>query len=465
MISNPRARVYTPPLRGPSCPLGLTLLLWVLPSAARAGSPDVVTPPSPTVALTGVRGEPGVPAEVLATLEASFDAELRALEGLSVSSPSEVLLLLGNDRQKQLLGGAPGARLGALVADLEVAEVVDVVVAPKGAGYLVTGRRLARDGRLLGASPLEVGRGAGELAGAAAPIVSRLFPALRRRPPVSARPTSHRPIRVAVADVRGTGDIPARALAALNQSLTPELRKLVGLSAIASSELRDLLGQERQKQLLGCSDTASSCMEELAGALDADELVALDLTLVGQTYALTARRTDLRKGKVVETHLRQFPKRDGEELLAVVGTSVAALYPERSLKAGRARGVEPELIRRLNPPPLPRWAFFLTSGAALATGLVGGAFGWLSLDAQQSFDGLAQRSLSEPVAGADLNRLRARAESTALTANILFATAGGFALAALVEAFFTDWKDDRAAFVVQPAAFGGGGGVLLGWTP
>jgi hypothetical protein len=270
---------------------------------------------------------------------------------------------------------------------------------------------------------------------------------------------------VAVLEPRVVGDVPARAFAAMNQSVTPELRKLEGISAISAAEIKDMLGAERQKQLAGCSEDATSCFEELAGALDADEMITIDLTLVGPSYALSVRRIDLRKSQVVQTQLKQLEKRDGEELLAVVGPVIEALYPDRPLKPGKTRGVEPELVRRLNPPPLPRWVFFTTASLALATSAAGGGFAYLSTDAQKDFNSLAKRSLTEEVRGPDLLTLEAKARTNASTANMLFIGAAGLAAIAAVELFFTDWRDDRAALSAQPVAFaGGGGGVLFSWT-
>ena len=428
---------------------------------------EAVAPPprelsAPSIALAGVRAGAGVPAEVVSMLDQAFDAELRALDGVSVVSSADVVVVLGVERQKQLLGAVPGVSVAGLLTGIEASDIVALEVALSQAGYRVDARRLSHDGSLVKAQTLEVGADATELAHAPVPLVLGLFPELSHRSRGPVPPTvSARPIRVAVLDVRGTGEIPPRAFAALNQSITPELRKLEGVSAIASAELADMLGVERQKQLLGCADAATSCLAELAGALDADEMVTIDLTLVGERYAMTARRTDLKRSKVVQTQLRQFEKRDGEELLAVTGPSIAALYPERPLKAGRTRGVEAAQIRRLNPPPLPRWIFIATTSAGVAATAAGGAFTALRFDAENDFNTLAQRSVTEPVNGADLNALQAKAVANSTRANALFLAAGGLALVAAVEIFFTDWKDDRAAFSAQPLAFAGGGGLLV----
>jgi hypothetical protein len=265
-------------------------------------------------------------------------------------------------------------------------------------------------------------------------------------------------LRVAVIDPRPTGEIPGRPLAAFTQSLVPEIRKLEGVSAIGMAEIRDMLGFERQRQMMGCS-VDESCLAEIAGSLGVDEIVSAELTLVGKSYTLSMRRLDMRKSKVLQSDSRQFDQRDGEELLSIVGPAIEALFPERPLKEGKTRGIEKSVIRRLNPPPLPRWVFISTSGAALGALAAGGAFQFLASDAKKEFDRLVSRSLTEPVAAADLSTVSDQVRSRESTRNALFLSAAGLGVAAGVEAFFTDWRNDRAAIV--PMVVTGGGGLVL----
>jgi hypothetical protein len=50
-----------------------------------------------------------------------------------------------------------------------------------------------------------------------------------------------------------------------------------------------VIGVEKQRELLGCADQASSCMAELAGALGADGLVTGQLAKVGKSYQLNVK--------------------------------------------------------------------------------------------------------------------------------------------------------------------------------
>jgi hypothetical protein len=265
-------------------------------------------------------------------------------------------------------------------------------------------------------------------------------------------------LRVAVVDPRATGDVPPRHLAAFSQALVPEIRKLEGVSAIGMAEIRDMLGFERQRQMLGCS-ADEGCLAEIGGALGVDELVTVELTLVGQSYALAARRLDMRKARVVQSVSRRFDRRDGEELLNVVGPLVEGLWPDRALKPGATRGVDRSVVARLNPPPLPRWAFYATAAASVVAVTAGAGAGMLAREAERDYNAMARRATAQPAPAADLQALGQKANDRASLANVLFGVGGGLAVAAGVEAFFTDWRGDRDALRVSPVVGSGQAGI------
>jgi hypothetical protein len=69
------------------------------------------------------------------------------------------------------------------------------------------------------------------------------------------------------------------------------------LQIIAQSEIVALLGVEKTKLMLGCAEDA--CLVEVAGAADADRVVAGSLTLLERTALLTVRYVDTRKGRTL----------------------------------------------------------------------------------------------------------------------------------------------------------------------
>jgi hypothetical protein len=322
---------------------------------------------------------------------------------------------------------------------------------------------------------LAAGASAADLVGAAsaparapasAPPAGATAPTLAVPPPRLPAGAKGGALRIAVIDPEVTGEVPARPRAAFAQTLVPEIRKLEGVSVIGMAEIRDMLGFERQRQMLGCSADAG-CLAEIAGALGVDELVNPRLVLAGRTYTLTVSRLELRRAKVVQTVTRTFDRRDGQELLQIVGPTVEALFPDRPLRAGKTRGVEREVIRRLDPPPLPRWVFFATSAGA--AGALGGAgvFHYLAGQARSQYDDLAARAQREPVPAADLIDQANRVRSAERTRNALLYAGLGLAVAAGVEALFTDWHGDRAALVevprvaAAPVPVEGGGGLVV----
>lgn len=281
-----------------------------------------------------------------------------------------------------------------------------------------------------------------------------------QRLPAGASATPGRGVlRIAVLDPVASPEVPARPLAAFSQALVPELRKLEGVSAIGMAEVRDMLGFEYQRQMLGC-EADDKCLAEIAGALGVDELVTTSLVLVRSSYAVTLKRLDLTKARVLQSESRTLERRDGEELLGFVGPAIAALFPDRGLRPGKTRGVEAAAIRRLNPPPLPAWIFYGTSGAA-AVALGGGVVSHLLVSgAKDDFSRLAERSRTTPVPASDLTEAQNRVRSLERRRNAFLFTGAALAVAAGIEAFFTDWRNDRAA-LAAPIALEGGAGVMV----
>ena len=258
--------------------------------------------------------------------------------------------------------------------------------------------------------------------------------------PAAGAAPAKKQLRVAVPQVRITGEVPPRLVELFSDALPTELRKVQGVWAVSHKELAEAMSIERQKQLLGCSEAESSaCLAELAGALDVDELINVHLSLADDTYTLSWKRVDAKRLEVKNGDAKQFPRRSGEELLALVGVAVESMYPELPLKAGKTRGIDADVLRRLNPPPLPRWVFATTLGASVVAAGVGATFRLLGNSLAAQYRTIADDSTRAPASGAQLAALRQGADSNAQLATIFWCVAGGLAVAALVEVFFTNW--------------------------
>jgi hypothetical protein len=274
-----------------------------------------------------------------------------------------------------------------------------------------------------------------------------LKPSARDLPPTPG--STVKAMRVAVPDTKVSGELPPRQLVLVEGALLSELRKLENLSAIGMGEIREMLSIEYQRQMLGCS-ADEACLAEIGGALGTDEMLASSIVVDGKTATFTLKRINMRGARVTGSDTRRLTRANGEELLGAIGPMTQAVYPDRALRPGRTRGVAKEVALRLNPPPLPRWPFFATAAAAVVAGAAGAGYAYLASDARRQYQALAQRSLTEPVAGAQLRDLQQSVSSRSSTANLLFVTAGGLAVAAGVEAFFTDWHGYRTSLDAAP---------------
>ena len=97
---------------------------------------------------------------------------------------------------------------------------------------------------------------------------------------------------------------------ALAGSAHPDLARVLGDAAargaaadpsvqvMSQGEIVALLGLERTRQMLGCSED-QGCLQELGSALDSDRLVSGSLTLLDRTALLTVRLIDARKARTL----------------------------------------------------------------------------------------------------------------------------------------------------------------------
>jgi hypothetical protein len=67
---------------------------------------------------------------------------------------------------------------------------------------------------------------------------------------------------------------------------------------ITQGEVAAILGLDRMRTLLGCSDD-QGCLSDLAGALDAERLLSGSLTILERTALVTVRLIDARKGRTL----------------------------------------------------------------------------------------------------------------------------------------------------------------------
>lgn len=250
--------------------------------------------------------------------------------------------------------------------------------------------------------------------------------------------------RVMVAEVKAEKGIEEKIARFTGYALAQELRKYERMQVVSSSELDEMLSFEEEKRLMGCTEEV--CLTEIVAAMGVDEMITASLMETPGSRVLRISRMDVTTATTVGSVTRQLEKfkaqRHGEEFLSAIGPAVQELYPEALLRPGQSRGVTAELARQLNPPPLKRWVPIVTSSAAALSCALGGLAYMDMKNVEGDYNRLVEQSVtSGPVSGAQLASLEKQAWQRADQATVLFAVAGGLALATGVVSLFVDWQD------------------------
>jgi TolB-like protein len=112
--------------------------------------------------------------------------------------------------------------------------------------------------------------------------------------PDAAPPRAEKPKLVLMA-LQASKDIDPAASAGLLDAIAGEVARRGIFSVVSTSDVATLLGAERQKQLLGCSDEAQSCLAELTDALGARFVMSGTVAKLGESYQLTLQTLDSQK--------------------------------------------------------------------------------------------------------------------------------------------------------------------------
>ena len=103
------------------------------------------------------------------------------------------------------------------------------------------------------------------------------------------------------------------------------------LRVVTQRDIVQLIGLERQRQLLGCGeDGKSECLAELAGALGVDSLLSMSLTRSDPYFVVTARVIRARDGSIWTTATERV-EREGElfdKIDSIARRFAVALSPE-----------------------------------------------------------------------------------------------------------------------------------------
>ncbi len=139
--------------------------------------------------------------------------------------------------------------------------------------------------------------------------------------------------RVVVLDIGGA-NVPPDLARALSDVLVSAVRdqSAEGVTVIGQADVGAMLSLERQKDLLGCTDS-SACLSEIGGALGADHLVAGSLGKIGTVFVVTLRLIDTQKSEVVRHVSDRVEGKD--ELLIEAVSQLARSLIDPARRAGQ----------------------------------------------------------------------------------------------------------------------------------
>ncbi|MBN2360629.1 MAG: hypothetical protein JXR83_14330 [Deltaproteobacteria bacterium] len=134
--------------------------------------------------------------------------------------------------------------------------------------------------------------------------------------------------RVAIFDLRAPG-LPDAARRGLMDVLTKAVAEAPGLSVISRDEIAAMLDAETQKQLMGCDQ--SSCLAEIAGALDVDFIISAAVTPLGQGSVVSLQFINQRFANVMNRCALTWPG-DPRQLPEVIEAAAQLLVLEPALR-------------------------------------------------------------------------------------------------------------------------------------
>jgi hypothetical protein len=132
--------------------------------------------------------------------------------------------------------------------------------------------------------------------------------------------------KLVVLDIQARFGVGPELATALTDAVVLEVRRhKARQSVVGADEVRAMIGLEKQKALLGCTDTA--CLAEIGGAMGAREVLMGTLARFGNAYLLTLRLVDTRAGTVSAEASARVASGSDEALLDEVAKAVAQLFP------------------------------------------------------------------------------------------------------------------------------------------
>jgi TolB-like protein len=292
-------------------------------------------------------------------------------------------------------------------------------------------------------------------------------------------------IRIAVLEIRALGTEASRAELLSEIALT-EAASMPGYEVIGKSDIASMLGFERQKKVMGCTDD-SSCLAEVGGALGVDFILVGSLGRIGTLQRLDLKLVDVKRSRVrgrvgvsvqgkEEAVVAEVQKAVHDLLDRELGQRadppVAKAPPHLEARPEKAPASAGATAIPLPPPPRTtprtgvataaptdgrrRWAY-VAGGAGLAL-VAGGAVAGLS--AKSAYDD--EKAASARGDKGAYDSAKSKVKSMSAVADGLF-LAGAVGVGAGTYLFFTSGRSAPVAVGVSPVAGGAVASVAGGF--
>ncbi len=152
-------------------------------------------------------------------------------------------------------------------------------------------------------------------------------------------------VRIAVLEIRALGTAKEKA-DLLSEVVLSELSSIPGLEVVGSSDIQSMLGFEKQKQLLGCSE--GKCIAEIGGALGVGHVLVGTLGKIGNLLRIDLKLIDTGKNRVV-ARVGQGVEGREELIVAAVQKATRDLLEKSGVLKALAKAEPPKAA----PAPSP----------------------------------------------------------------------------------------------------------------
>lgn len=191
-------------------------------------------------------------------------------------------------------------------------------------------------------------------------------------------------LKVAVMPARAEPGVAQGTVNLLSEVIAADAMRSPRHELMTSADVNSVLSVERQRALMGCTDT--SCMAEIGNALGVDQLLDVSVGGVGNLRVVVLRLIDARTARALRRETETVPDESG--LVDGCHRATARLFDLEAAPAPR-RGVKPGV--------------FVLGGAG-ALGVAGLVLGLMANNDYQKFkadpfnDGLGNRARTQAIA-------------------------------------------------------------------